>query len=323
MKNLIFFLFAIGACVLMVSCYKEDAIIPTSSEGGERFVFPQGNADHDQKIKNVYDNFGVKIIYKGFKNTDFGLSWTNVSTGRVGSAIPDAQQENATGFMVEHIFGNLTPEVTKMVLPPYFYVADSVADVSVIPNYSESLNAVANIFNGLDFWSFTWDGAAGYTKMLATGAVTKRAAAVRPSNPFSVFYKRGIILKEVLKMAINKGNIKSPDDFSVGFDFVTATTNLAGSENEPNYYMKRGFPGQMTNSNNFNITNLVLVTRTSEKQNFIDYVHLCMRYTPDSIELVYPKAKYPLIHQKYPIVIKHMKDNYNIDLNKIATKPQI
>lgn len=323
MKNSIFFLFVAVSCMLLVSCYKEDDIVPTSSQAGERYVFPQGNANYDQKIKSIYDDFGVKIIYKGFKNIDFGLSWTVASNTRVGFDIPDNQQENATGFVVDHIFGNITPEISKMVLPPYYYVADSVAGLSQIGNTFETLNPVANIFNGLDFWSFTWNGAVGYTKMLETGVITKHPPAVRPSTPFSVFYKRGVILKEIYKLSINKGNIKSPEGFAVGFDFVTPTINLKGSENEPNYYMKRGFPGQMLTTANFNFAALTSISRTSERQNFIDYVHLCMRYTPDSIEVMYPKVKYPIIHQKYPVVIKYMKDNYNIDLNKIATKPQI
>lgn len=311
------------AMFMITSCYKEDPIIPTSSDSGNRFIFPQGNNNYDARIKKVYDDFGVKIIYKGYQDKDFNLSWTNAGIGRTGRDVTENQREAAVNYVVDHIFGNITPQLTRKVLPPYFYVADSITQLTVFSNTLESLSAITYIYNGLDFWSFTWNGAIPYNKNLITGITTYSASSPRPTTPFYLFYKRGVMLKEIFKAAINNGNIKVPENFNSGLDFSTATINTTGMEDNVNYYKKRGFPGQMTLNTNFNFSTLALITRTSAIQNFIDYVHLCMRYTPDSIEVNYPIAKYPIIHQKYPIVIKYMKDNYNIDLNKIATKPQI
>lgn len=309
---------AILACLtLLFSCYKEKLIVPTSTEGSEKFTFPQGSNDYDLAIKKVYDDFGVKIIYKDFKPLSFEASWTAAPIGIRGYDIPLNQQRDAVNYVVNNIFANLTPQITKKVLPPYFYVADSVARAYTLGTTAEYLtdSEYKYYYNGLDFWSFCWDGAKVYTKILSTGVITYPTMAKRPSNSFAIFYKRGVMLKEIMTKAVNNGNIKAPDNFSTGFDFTTAISTATGNAN---FYMTRGFPGRWSNRLNFNRS---VVSTTTQNQNFIDYMHMCMRWTPDSIAKEYPVAQYPLIHQKYPIVIKHMKDNYGVDLTKIATKP--
>lgn len=308
---------ALLACLtLTLSCYKEKLIVPTSTQGTERFKFPQGNNDYDNTIKKVYDDFGVKIIYKDYQPLSFELSWTSAPIGIKGYDIPHSQQKDAVNFVVNNIFANLTPQVTKRVLPPYFYVADSVARGYSFGTFEYLTDTEYKYYYyGLDFWSFCWDGAKVYTKNLTTGAITYPAISKRPETSFAIFYKRGVMLKEIMKNAVNVGNIKVPENFSTGFDF---TTTISSITTDPNFYMKRGFPGRWSNRLNFNRSTTLT---TTQMQNFIDYIHMCMRWTPDSIAVQYPPSQYPLIHQKYPIVIKHMKDNYGIDLNKIATKP--
>lgn len=320
MKSLKFLLYITCISFSIVACYKEDPIIPSDSGNSERFIFPQGDKEQDLVIKKIHDDFGVKIIYKDFKRNDFSITWTSPAGGRVGSDLAENHQKVGIDFIANHIFGNLTPEITKKVLPPYYYLADSIADYTLYPGILETYTASLYVYNGLDFWAFSWDGFAGYTKYLATGEIVKKVIPTPPTTPFSIFYKRGVILKEIFKAAVNNGNISIPKDFNTGFDFTTAISTVAS---DANYHYKRGFPGQFSSTINFNNSVLSRINATSEKQNFIDYIHLCMRYTPDSIEARYPKAQYPIIHAKYPIVIDYMKNNYNIDLNKIATKPQV
>ena len=321
MKSIKFLICISFISSFIIACYKEDAIVPTSAANSEKFTFPQGNETRDLLIKDIYDEFGVRVIYKNFKLNDFSITWTNPAGGRIGYDVAVEHQDKAVNFIKDHIFDNLTPEITKSVLPPYFYLGDSIADYTLYPGILEAYSPVSYVYNGLDFWAFSWNGFLGYLKDLSTGEISMNASApMPPDNSFSIFYKRGVVLKEIFKRSVNNGNISVPEDFSIGFDFVTATNAIVGNDN---HTWKRGFPGQFTSATNFNISNLGRVTSTSEKQNFIDYIQLCMRYTPDSIALRYPPAQYPLIHAKYPIVIDYMKNKYNIDLNKIATKPQI
>lgn len=308
--------------MLALSCYKEDSIIPSSTEGSERFSFPQGNSDFDLEAAKIYEKFGVKIIYKNFKDVDFNLSWTSPGFGKSGYDIPQDQQKEAVMFAVNHIFGNLSPQVTKKVLPPHFYVADSVFQKSII-GYLETISATTYNYAGLDFWCFTWNGIRPYSKNNNTGVITYNTQTFKPRNSFEYFYRRGVMLKEIFKKAVTIGNITVPENFSSDIDFVTAVKYAAGTENDVNYYKKRGFPGYMNNTLNFNISPLYTISSTGPTQIFIDYIHLCMRYSADSIEVLYPKASFPVIHQKYPVVIKYMKDKYGVDLEKISSKPQI
>ncbi|TKB97198.1 hypothetical protein [Pedobacter cryotolerans] len=320
MKKIFIYSALLVSITLTLSCYKEKLIVPSSLEGADRFKFPQGTNDYDLAVKKVYDDFGIKIIYKGFDDKDFGLSWTSPAFGKQGFDIPENQQKDAVNFIANHIFGNLNAKITNKVLPPYFYVADSLSQSSVTGTF-QTTTPINYYYTGLDFWAFTWDGVRGETKNLTTGVSTYTTARVRPITSFQYFYKRGVILKEIFKSAVDKGNIVPPENFNSGIDFTTPIVTAAASSSDVNYYKKRGFPGQMTNTLNFNIGIVSLVTNTGPTRNFIDYIHLCMRYKPDSIEVNYPKSQFPIIHQKYPIVIQYMKDKYGIDLDKIATKP--
>jgi len=217
--------------------------------------------------------------------------------------------------------------VTRRVLPPYFYVADSLSQVTLLATLeSKSVSLMNYRYDGLDFWSFTWNGAIPYTKNLTTGVITYSAASpTPPRTSFAKFYRRGVMLKEILKSAILKGDVEMPPGFNDGMDFTTPIKVLAAEVNDANYYQNRGFPGRFSNQWNFNISATTYSANSgigsNPQQNFIDYVQMAMRWTPDSVALVYPPARCPIIHAKYPVVVKWMKDKYDIDLVKIATKP--
>lgn len=337
MKKIMLSMALLATVSLHFSCYKEDAIAPSSSaSSGQRYTFPQGTEEQDDIAKQVYDKFGVKIIYKGFKNSHFNLKWTDVGTV-TGNDIPADQQKEAVKFIADNIFGLLTPQVTKGILPMYFYVADSVAGHSVLGSpptiISLSNSSTTYISTGLDFWSFCWNGVRPYNyyPQDATKGYQYSPQILAPRAPnsrttSSGFYRRGVLLKEVINKAINKGIIKVPEGFNDGIDFTTRIVNTPGTETDPNYYKNRGFPGRMSNAFRFDMTFITQPTNggpgTNPQQNFIDYVDMAMRYAPgDSLNTYYPPSLCPIIHQKYPIVVQYMKDKYNIDLVKIATNP--
>lgn len=305
-------------CLLTISCDKESEIIPSNDELTYlRFKFPQGESMMDEKTWKIYEKFHVKIIYKNYQQNDFNLNWVSVGAKRVGTDVAMQDQEKAINFLIDEVFAYLTPDVTKGVLPRYFYLADSVADYYIFPNILESYQPISYIFDGFDSWCFTWNGRGSYIKDLISSQISIGKGNPSPQTAFSRFYKRGVILKEVIRQSINNGNIKVLSLFNRDFDFKTP---ISSNRNDANFSFTRGFPGQFTNSKAFEITSISNVSSTNEKQNFIDYVMLCMRYAPDSIEIKYPKSEYPLIHAKYPIVLKYMKEEYELDLLKIATK---
>lgn len=308
---------AIG--LFVSSCYHEDPLIPSTSSGqAARFEFPQGNGPNDVKLKEIYDKFGVRVIYKDFTNRYFGMTWTSPADGIYGYDIGEEEYNSIADFMADYFFAPLTPEITKGVLPPYFYVADSVYTLTAT---SKQVTTTTHKYDGRDFWLLSWNGAQPYTINSTTGVVTMGKMTLKPtSSNFNYFYRRGVMLKEVFRGAIFRGNIEVPVDFSTGFDYVTAIKT--SPETDPNYYKNRGFPGHFSNKLNFNQSIMTAITNTGTKQNFLDYIHLCMRYSEDSIKILYPPAKYPLINQKYPVVIKYMKEKYGVDLVELAKKPE-
>ena len=42
----------------------------------------------------------MKIIYKGFNERDFNLTWTTPALGKVGNDIPKDQEKDAVDFMI-------------------------------------------------------------------------------------------------------------------------------------------------------------------------------------------------------------------------------
>lgn len=326
-KTMYLYILVIG--LLMTACYQEDPIEPTppGSSSAERFAFPQGTNDYDMAAQKIFEDFGVKIIYKGFNERDFNLTWTTPALGKVGNDIPKDQEKDAVDFMVNQFFAFLTPQISRKVLPPYYYIADSVRQKTILNSNNgevENQGTTNFIYTGLDFWFVGWNNASSYMKYVATGAYITGPSVpeLRPKTPFAVFYRRGTIIKEVYKKAVEIGNIVPPVGFADGLDFVTKVESAVAKKDDPNYYMKRGFPGYMNNTLNFKMNPITVVTQTSPVLIFTNYIHLCMRYTPDSIAILYPQKDYPIIHEKYPIVLEHMKTKYNIDLTKIATKPE-
>ena len=63
-------------CLTFSSCYNEDIINPTPDPlalaGG--FEFPQGNNSWDNDVMKIYQDFGVKIIYKDITEKDIPVS---------------------------------------------------------------------------------------------------------------------------------------------------------------------------------------------------------------------------------------------------------
>ena len=70
-------------CLTFTSCYEDDSIIPTpdplAQAGG--FEFPQGDNSWDNDAMKIYQDFGVKIIYKDITEKDLNKNWTGGGIG--------------------------------------------------------------------------------------------------------------------------------------------------------------------------------------------------------------------------------------------------
>ena len=73
-------------CLTFTSCYEDDSIIPTpdplAQAGG--FEFPQGDNSWDNDAMKIYQDFGVKIIYKDITEKDLNKNCRHQCDGDEG-----------------------------------------------------------------------------------------------------------------------------------------------------------------------------------------------------------------------------------------------
>lgn len=300
------------------SCYEEDKIIPTNEEDVMlRFEFPQGNNSWDNDIVEISKEFGVYLIYKGFDTTDFNRTWTGgglVGTEWIaGDLQSDEQAEFCVDFMKNHVFYYLNAEILDRVLPQYIYlVYDFHNDVNLvlIPGVLEMYMKNFQTFNmdGLDFWmTCLFYGEPDPS----TGEKPET-----PETPEDFRIRRGEILGGILRKAFEKGNIKLPAGLGDGIDYKTSLLTSDADKDEENYYLFRGFPGNVDPS--FNSSGVGDVKPMQINEYFIQLMFFSMRYTKVELNEMWDPNKYPLVHQKQQLVVDWMKSEYGIDLEAIA-----
>lgn len=311
------------ACLTLVSCYDEDTITPTVFGDSGRFEFPQGDNSWDQDIVDIYEQFGIRFIYKDIIDKDFTKSWLSGTTSNKsfhgGGTINDDMTRFYITFMKEHVLQYLTPQITEKIFPMYWYLVFDFYSKTV---YTETYTAYSQYkshadLGMLDCWiTCFWGQTVPANKTPQTAWLSPQAG-----DKTSYTRRRMIILNDVLVAAIGKGNIVMPAEFEVGLDF---TTRLVTGETEvnkanANYYKTRAFPGRVNTSNGEYTKPLAAVTKA--EQTFIYYLQLAMRYTQEELDELLSLADYPLMKGKFDFVQKYMKETYNIDLSAIANGP--
>jgi hypothetical protein len=224
---------------MLQACHREAALAPTALESvTSKFDFPQGASPTDEVIKEIYERYGVKLIYTAFTQIDVDRAWKSPEGDSFFSEQcewsylkDDTQLETAVGILKEKVFGLLPVDVVKAGLRacPYFYVVDNI-------HYAEGSRLRMPIYpaKGLDSWMV--DVASGYHRKL-------------DNYSMRVFYPARIMC-EIFVYAFVGGAITAPPGFFDGVDTRTATLKSykAASEAGPgtdaykNYWARRGFP---------------------------------------------------------------------------------
>lgn len=311
------------ACLTLASCYNEDTIV--SATGGEsgRFDFPQGDNSWDKDILDIYEQFGIRFIYKDIIEKDFTKSWLAGATSNKsfhgGGTISDDMTRFYVIFMKNHVLQYLNPQVTEKIFPMYWYLAFNFYSITVYTATYSAYNQYKSHadLGMMDCWITCFWGQNVPTNKEPLAAWLSPKAG----DKASFTRRRMIILNDVLVAAINRGNIVMPAEFESGFDFTTrlVTGETVANRADPNYYMRRGFPGRVNTSSGEYTKPTTSVTKA--EQTFIYYLQLSMRYTQEEREEMFPSADYPFTKSKFDYVQKYMKDTYNIDLSAIANGP--
>lgn len=294
------------------ACYDEDRIEALEpGEGMLRYEFPQGENVWDQDIVEISEQFGVYLIYKGYKEDDFNRSWTGTGLGGTlysGDDLTDEQAEFSTRFMKNHIFAHLNKAIVSKVLPMYWYMVYDYNNSSEI--FPGMAFKVAHRFNanGLDFW--------GICLFYGAPCPLTGETIETPETAEEFRLRRCEVLGYIFQKAFEKGNFVVPAEFADGIDYKTEVLSSNADRLNENYYIMRGFPGKMYPD--FDDFASVYGTPTPLKQHFLEHIKFAMRYTKNEFEKMWPSATYKLIHEKRQFVIDYMKNVCHVDLERIA-----
>jgi hypothetical protein len=310
-------------CLVLSACYSEAPLTPSDNQAGTSITFPQGDDTWDHTFLDIYNRYGVYLIYKDITDEAFNKSWTggvNQTILHAKDCPNDEMKQFYATFMQKHVFNYLTPELTNRVFPMYWYMV---------------YNLTGNSLVGLG--SFTSDIYSGASLMDCWVTCFFKPASA-PAFPYewctpynqgegarnSYDARRFVNLNLILSAAITRGNIVVPPSFDSGFDHSTLLNVKSGVNNEsdPNYYLNRGYIDGIGQIYGDTIVSQVINPAPPTKEAaFLNYMQILMRFRPDKRAEEYPADKYPMIHEKMGIVLAYLKQNYGLDLDAIANGP--
>lgn len=289
-------LLIVGSLFIGTSCEDEKALEATPYEEELPYEFPQGKNEWDREIQKIQENFGIYVVYKGFKTKDLNRGWVIPRPQEifVGNGLTDDQVSFYFDFVRDNLFRYLDPDFARPLLPKYFYLVDDMH----VESDQERKRDVSDKFDGLDFWaiSFTDDK---IEKL--TDADIKQA--------------RNKIVYALILKGVEDEVITEPTGFTDGVDYRTALSYYPGNEN---YFLNRGFVYYV--KEDFTRESVIedLGVLTNKNADLLCYVRQILFETPDKFQAKYPQADYALINRRYRQVLNHFKMNYHLDLNAIA-----
>ena len=171
-------------------------------------------------------------------------------------------------------------------------------------------------FDGFDYWAISF----------------KKSEILNASaNELTMKIKRCAFLYQIILGEKQAGNIVEPDDLRTGIDFTTKFAKNSETDS-PNHKANRGFINWVSDTftsssypeepENQGTDYISYYPETKSRNYFLAYVKAAMFYSREKFYQKYPKETYPLISQKYELVVSYMKSKYGIDLEGIAKGPE-
>lgn len=350
------------AVLLLVSCYKEDKLTVTKDVQIELFKFPQGDNPWDKEIVEIYEKYGVKLIYKDYDPVKFNGSWlaADNKSEHFGEDLNEEQVQYNVDFFKNEVFKYVSPELVKGCFPEYIYMC---YDGHRIDNQRNAFPARFVVGNP-GYWISCLEGT-----LKLDG--TSRDSIDRPVTPIQLREARGRILQRIFCLAILKGKIKPPKELAIGGGVIDYTKPLRMSANtvsktvdltdpkvsnvvidDPNLAITRGFPYALKSEwfsenikdmtgDKFRVREFYLSTSISlvpPEKLLWDQINSVMRFSEEELRqgyvtgptsttwLIFPtlRERHPLMYKTREIVIDYMLNEYNVDLLAIynGTNPQ-
>lgn len=318
----------LAATFSLSACDSEENITPSGNYSPIRGGFPQGDSEYDEIINNIKNVFGVYLLYKDVTVEDLNRSWTSQQTSGIYVAgyederdalawnLPEEQLPFYVNYFNDYIFPNISPEFANMVMPVKMYMIHNLRTEEL--DFGEGNNQPSTttdprvmIMKGnFDSWAIS------FTEEMMNSL----------NADYALKQLRCMLLIEL----INRIDVRaeSPDEFWAGLNFNT--TIEYEKENDPNYCFNLGFITRINNNFGTGRAKEVFIesnvfksseywAKTSANYNlFTEYIKNAMWLTPEEFELRYSTDKYPIVKEKYDIVVKHMLDKYGINIVGIA-----
>ena len=319
------------------SCNEEEEIIPTGDYSPIRGGFPQGTTMYDSLIYDIKQEFGVYLLYKDITEEDLNRDWVSVGTGDIYIGgyederndrswnLPQKHLPFYVDYFYNYIFPNISREFAYSSFPIKIYMIHNLRTEPRDFGEDSGENAgggtgSADPYKSIKLGNFdNW--AISFKEEIINGSDTE----------YALKQQRCIFMLQAIYNSMNKGEITSPDEFWTGFDFSEDKKIEHNDKSKENYKYKLGLvddiydhyatTGRATEV--WNYKTYIIHFNYWEKNNkdnnlFNAYIKNAMWLTPQEFEARYPKAFYPMINEKYEITVKHMKEQYGIDLQGIA-----
>ena len=186
-------------------------------------------------------------------------------------------------------------------------------------------------FDGFDYWAISFSNTELYwlqkraeLKDKENKTDVEKAELAKANEALAV--KRFSFINQFLTSQRMDNTLPEPEGLRDGMDFVSRLDR--SNPNHKNYVFNRGLI-RWVDDNGVEEESLWSIATTYYKQPnynssgmyrdfFSLYIRAAMRFSPEEFYEKYPKEKYPLISEKYELVVRYMKDKYGIDLPGIA-----
>lgn len=307
MKNI----FIIGCIsgMFLCACSKDVEIgapIPIEVD----YVLPQGNAstEANAKIQQLYDNYGSYFLY-AFTQKDF--EWTPATS--VGNSRIDSVVLGDPAYVGDML--SFLDDVWLKFLPDDFKKHQGIPYRVLMADTIKQRRAGSGYPPGMEYLFFD------YKVVGKSITFAGMNISLRTMTPAQKLAKKILLTGIIWNYYINSKILDVPADFYKVSNYAAAApTTPLNAANPANVtaYRTKGF---LPNSYNavtggpFEWHNGAFSWTTAQTNDINSFIVNITQRTDAQLQ---PYLVYPLIQQKYDILVNHFKTKYNIDVRAIA-----
>ena len=281
----------LSLCLGMVSCSEEREL--NELELNSEYVLPQGeNTVADTRIVELFNNTGSIFLYK-FVDRDFYFDFTS----SYHYDLPDPQYVDEFLDFLDDIYLQFYSDKFKHKFLPYRVLL------------TEKMYTTTSGENTY------------YDYMLSTNTLVLSwcSDTVLPATA-KLTYKNKLNYSLWYYWIYTAQSLTIPDEFLAVSDY-TCSNKPNTTVTSDNYVRNRGFIKNDYANKEINASTVYWSSSSMTKQQMMDFVAYCagMIYRTDADWE--EDLQWPLVKQKYDIVVKYFKEEWGFDISKIGNTP--